>query len=209
MSVAIVEDHEDLRNSLALILNTTPGLTCIGCYTRCEDFLEEVASLSPDVILMDIGLPGMSGIEGVHKIKAQYPDINILMFTIYEDDQRVFQAICAGANGYLLKKSSPMEILQAIQHVVTGGVPMTSTIAKQVLEMFRDFAPKDSVTDNLTPREHELLKSLVDGLDYKQIADRHFISIDTVRGHIRHIYDKLQVHSKSEAVSKALRHRLV
>ena len=209
--IAIVEDHADLRNSLQLILNTTPGFSCEDAYECCEDLLEELqdGDIAPGVILMDIGLPGISGIEGVRRVKAIDPDIGILMLTIYEDDANVFQAICAGAAGYLLKKSSPVEILQAIEQVVSGGVPMTASIARQVMDMFRDFAPKPQKCPNLTPREYEVLKALVDGLDYKQIAAQLFISLDTVRNHIRHIYEKLQVHSKSEAVAKALKQRLV
>ncbi|HET6274213.1 MAG TPA: response regulator transcription factor [Bacteroidota bacterium] len=209
VAVAIVEDHQDLRASLALILRASPGYRCVGAYERCETLLDDLESIQPHVILMDIALPGISGIEGVKRVKSMNLDAKILMLTIYEDDAHLFQAICAGANGYLLKRSSPLEILQAIDSVVTGGVPMTASIAGQVIEMFRDFAPKSAECENLTPREHELLKSLTEGLDYKQIAERHFISIDTVRGHIRHIYEKLHVHSKSEAVSKALRQRLV
>ena len=209
ISVAVVEDHPDLRNSLSLILKTTPGFQCVGAFESCEALFEELGTISPQVILMDIGLPGMSGIEGVRKVKALRPPTKVLMLTIYEDDQQVFRALCAGADGYLLKKSSPVEILQAIEQVVSGGVPMTSSVARQALEMFRDFAPKPEASAGLTPREHELLKSLAEGMDYKQLAERHFISIDTVRNHIRHIYEKLHVHSKSEAVAKALRQRLV
>jgi DNA-binding NarL/FixJ family response regulator len=209
ISVAIVEDHADLRNSLSLILSTMSGFTCVGSYGTCEEMLEELETIEPQVLLMDIGLPGISGIEGVRQVKALRPDIKILMLTIYEDDSQVFQAICAGASGYLLKKVSPVEILQAIEQVVAGDVPMTASVAQQVMAMFRDFAPKPGVCENLTPREHEILKTLADGLDYKQIAKRHFISLDTVRNHIRHIYEKLQVHSKSEAVAKAIRQRLV
>jgi DNA-binding NarL/FixJ family response regulator len=209
ISVAVVEDHPDLRNSLTLILRATPGFSCTGSYESCEGLLEELEATAPQVILMDIGLPGISGIEGVRRVKALMPAAKILMQTIYEDDQQVFRAICAGADGYLLKKSSPVEILQAIEQVMAGGVPMTPSIALQVIEMFRDFAPRPHESVDLTPREHELLRSLSDGLDYKQIAERHFISLDTVRGHIRHIYEKLHVHSKSEAVSKALRQRIV
>ena len=211
ISVAIVEDHADLRKSLQLILDTTPGFSCQDAYERCEDLLEDLqdGDLAPRVILMDIGLPGISGIEGVRRVKAIYPDTEILMLTIYEDDANVFQAISAGAAGYLLKKSGPVRILQAIEQVVSGGVPMTPSIARQVMKMFRDFAPKPEECENLTPREYEVLKALVDGLDYKQIAQKLFISLDTVRNHIRHIYEKLQVHSKSEAVAKALKQRLV
>lgn len=207
--VAIVEDHEDMAKSLCLILKTTPGFACVGCYEKCEDLLEEFEGVAPEVILMDIGLPGMSGIEGVRRVKELRPETKILMLTIYEDDGQVFNAICSGASGYLLKKASPMEILQAIEQVVKGGVPMTPVIAQKVIAMFRDFAPRPEVCEDLTPREYEVLKALVDGLDYKQIAERYFISLDTVRNHIRHIYEKLEVHTKSEAVAKALRQRLV
>ena len=209
VSVAIVEDHVDLRKSLSLILKTTPGYTCTGSYGSVEELLEDLDEHAPQVILMDIGLPGMSGIEGVRRVKRLKPDTHILMQTIYDDDTQVFQAICAGASGYLLKHSSPLEILQAIDQSMEGGVPMSPSIAQQVLSMFRSFAPQREDSAGLTNRELEILRSLSDGLDYKQIAARHFISIDTVRGHIRHIYEKLHVHSKSEAVSKALRQRLV
>jgi DNA-binding NarL/FixJ family response regulator len=171
--------------------------------------LDDIDKKAPQVILMDIGLPGMSGIEGVRRVKQLKPETHVLMQTIYDDDAQVFEAICAGAGGYLLKNSSPIEILQAIEQAVGGGVPMSPSIAQQVLTMFRTFAPQRADSVELTAREHEILRSLSDGLDYKQIADRHFISLDTVRGHIRHIYEKLHVHSKSEAVSKALRQRLV
>jgi DNA-binding NarL/FixJ family response regulator len=210
ITVAIVEDHADLRNSLKLILSASPGFTVVGGYDRCEALLDELENKAPQVILMDIGLPGMSGIEGVRRVKSLRSETHILMLTIYEDDAPVFQAICAGADGYLLKKSSPIDILQAIEDVVAGGVPMTPSIAQKVINMFRNFAPKpDQGAGRLTPREIEVLKALVAGLDYKQIAQRHFISLDTVRNHIRHIYEKLQVHSKSEAVAKALRQHLV
>jgi two-component system nitrate/nitrite response regulator NarL len=209
ITVTIVEDHADLRNGLKLILSTSPGFTVVGSYDRCETLLEELEDTTPQVILMDIGLPGMSGIEGVRQIKGLMPETHILMLTIYEDDSQVFQAVCAGADGYLLKKSSPIDILQAIEDVVEGAVPMTPSIAQKVIKMFRNFAPKPERCEGLTPREYDVLKALVDGLDYKQIAQRHFISLDTVRNHIRHIYEKLQVHSKSEAVAKALQQHLV
>lgn len=209
IAVAIVEDHPDLRKSLGLILDATPGYACAGSYDRCEELLADLPSIAPQVILMDIGLPGMSGIEGIRRVKAQRSDIKILVQTIYDDDDKVFRAICAGADGYVLKKAPPLELLQAIEQVVEGGVPMSPCIAHSVIEMFKDFAPKQEQAVGLTAREHELLKSLADGLDYKQIAERHFISTDTVRNHIRHIYEKLHVHSKSEAVAKAFRQRLV
>ena len=209
IAVAVVEDHPDLRKSLSLILAATPGYACAGSYDRCEELLEDLPSINPQVILMDIGLPGMSGIEGIQRVKALKSDIKILVQTIYEDDDSVFRAICAGADGYVLKKAPPLELLQAIEQAVEGGVPMSPSIAHNVIKMFKDFAPRQEQTVGLTARELELLKSLADGLDYKQIAERHYISTDTVRNHIRHIYEKLHVHSKSEAVAKAFRQRLV
>lgn len=209
IAVAVVEDHPDLRKSLALILAATPGYSCVGSYEQCEELLNELPGIDPQVILMDLGLPGMSGIEGIRRVKAIKPDIKILVQTIYEDDENVFGAICAGADGYVLKKAPPVELLQAIEQAVEGGVPMSASVAHSVIEMFRAFAPKQEQNAVLTPRERELLKSLADGLDYKQLADRHFISVDTVRNHIRHIYEKLHVHSKSEAVARAFRQRLV
>ncbi len=212
ITVAIVEDHPDFRTSLEMALQSTPDVQCLGAFGQVEPLLEELArgNLAPRVILMDIGLPGMNGIEGVKRVKALHPDAEILMLTIHAEDEKVFQAICAGASGYLLKNTGMEEILQAIRQAVAGGVPMSATIARRVMEMFRDFAPRpDDAARDLTPREREVLKALADGLDYKQIADRLCISMDTVRSHIRHIYEKLQVHSKSEAVAKALRQRLV
>jgi DNA-binding NarL/FixJ family response regulator len=210
IAVAVVEDHPDLRKGLSLILAATPGYSCAGSYERCEDLLPALPGMDVHAILMDIGLPGMSGIEGIRKVKADRPDIKILVQTIYEDDQHVFDAICAGADGYVLKKAPPLELLQAIRQTVEGGVPMSGSIARQVIEMFKGLAPDQEQEHlRLTAREREILRTLADGLDYKQIAERHFISIDTVRNHIRHIYDKLHVHSKSEAVAKAFRQRLV
>lgn len=212
ISVAIVEDHSDLRAGLELTLESESGIQCSGSYDRCETLIHDIAGgkQEPQVIMMDIGLPGISGIEGVRRIKAIHPDVEILMLTIYEDDAHVFQAICAGAAGYLLKNSDQSEILAAIRQVAGGGIPMTPAIARRVMVMFRDFAPAPPRTEvHLTPREKEVLTSLVNGLNYKEIASEYFISLDTVRNHIRHIYQKLGVHSKSEAVAKALRQRLI
>lgn len=209
ISIAIVEDHFDFRQSLNLTLGSAPGFRCVGAYQDCESLLDELDDIHPSVILMDIGLPGISGIEGIRRVKAIAPATRILMLTIHEDDAQVFQALCTGADGYLLKRSSPSEIIRAIDDVMNGGAPITASIARKVIHMFRDYAPKPGMSVELTQREQEILSALVDGLDYKQIAQRLFISLDTVRNHIRHVYEKLHVHSKSEAVSKALKQRLV
>ncbi len=211
-TIAIVEDHPDLRNSLKLVLAGAPHLNLQGEYAQCEGLIQDIERgyIAPRVILMDIGLPGMSGIEGARRVKQLHPQGDVLMLTVFEDDSNVFQAICAGASGYLLKKSTPAEILHAVSQVTAGGVPMTPLIARKVMTMFRDFAPAPSDSAaRLTPREKEVLGALVDGLNYKEIADRLFISLETVRNHLRHIYKKLQVHSKSEAVAQALKRRLI
>lgn len=212
ISVAVVEDHPDLRRGLSMLLENEPGLAFVGGFGACEPLINQISagSIEPAVILMDIGLPGMSGIEGVKQITNIHPDAQILMLTVFEDDMHVFQAICAGASGYLLKHASHEEILSAIEQAIAGGFPMTQSIARRVIAMFRDFAPVPSAKEvHITPREREVLAALVDGLDYKQVAARLEISMDTVRNHIRNIYRKLQVHSKSEAVARALKERLL
>ncbi len=209
-SLVIVEDHPDLRQGLELVLRELPEMAVRGVFADCETMLETFRGEDhmADVVLMDIGLPGISGIEGVERVKSLWPACEVLMLTVFEDDDNVFRAVCAGASGYLLKKSSPAEIVQAIRHVREGGVPMTPLIARKVMRMFRDFNPRRE-ENILTKREREVLAALVDGLDYKRIAERLFISLDTVRNHLRHIYAKLQVHSKSEAVAQALKRRLI
>ena len=207
--VAVVEDDLETRQTLSHLIDSAPGFECVGTFESCETALSHFSSERPDVVLMDIGLPGMSGIDGARHIKNGYPEINVLMLTVYQDDDKIFRSICAGASGYLLKRTPKEVLLNAIREVNTGGAPMNAGIARRVLELFRRTVSPVSSETSLTQREVEVLQSLVDGCSYKMIAGRHHISIDTVRNHIKHIYEKLHVHSKSEAVAKALKERIV
>lgn len=208
--VAIFEDNRNLREGLFNLLESSDGFTCAGAFAHCERVVENIEETHPDVILMDIELPVVSGIEAVKIVRGKYPDIKILMETIFEDDDKIFRSICSGAQGYILKNTPPEEILNSIREIYEGGAPMSPVIASKVLTLFRNNlsnATNDSF--NLSAREKEILKCLVDGMSYKLIADACFISADTVNGHIKNIYKKLQVHSKSEAVTKAIRGRIV
>jgi DNA-binding NarL/FixJ family response regulator len=205
--VAIIEDHDDFREGLYHILEGTEGFRCVGKFASVEEAIRNLPKA--DVFLMDIGLPGKSGIEGVKLVKQRYPETQVIMVTVFEDETNIIQAIVSGANGYLLKKTPPVKILNAIEEAVTGGMPMTPLVARKAMEMFKQYAPKPQATSRLTEREKEILKLLVDGLNYNMIGEKLFISLDTVRNHIRHIYEKLRVHSKSEAVAKALKQRYV
>lgn len=211
IKVAITEDNSTIREGLAALINGTPGYSCVGSYGDCESLLSKLSSLDVDVVLMDIGLPGMSGIEGIEQAKKIKPDLNILMLTIYEDSQSVFKALCAGACGYLVKKTPPSRLLEAIKDAFEGGAPMSSLIARQVITVFQQTQGKPSDDDDadLSSREIEVITSLADGNNYQEIAERLFISVDTVRHHIKNIYKKLHVHSQSEAVAKAIRKGLI
>lgn len=211
INTIIVEDNNTIRDGLAALINGTPGFSCIGSYTSCEKFLENLKDKNVDVVLMDIGLPGMNGIEGVKLAKQINPDLNILMLTVYEESETVFEALCAGACGYLVKKTPPARLLEAIKEIYEGGAPMSSRIARKVITTFRQFGPsaEEYPQYDLTQREREVLNSLGEGNNYQQIADALYISVDTVRHHIRNIYKKLHVHSQSEAVAKAIRKGLI
>ena len=211
IKVSIVEDNNTIREGLAALIRGTENYDCVGAYVDCETFLEEMDSIKCDIVLMDIGLPGMNGIEGVKKAKAKDPDINILMLTIYEENSVVFEALCAGACGYLVKKTPPTRLLEAIKDAHEGGSPMSSHIARQVINVFQQNANIEGTDDkyNLSDREKDVLKLLADGNNYQQIADSLFISVDTVRHHIRNVYKTLHVHSQSEAVAKAIRKGLI
>lgn len=205
--VAIVEDHDNFREGLFHILQSTEGFRCVGSYSSVEEALKKLPPA--DVVLMDIGLPGKSGIDGTQLLRKRFPSTQIIMLTVFEDDRHIFDAIMAGANGYIVKKTAPLKILQAIEEAASGGMPMTPFVARHTVEMFRQHAPRQGEGPALTLRELEILALLVEGMNYAMIGEQLFISLDTVRNHIRHIYEKLQVHSKSQAVAKALKQRLV
>jgi DNA-binding NarL/FixJ family response regulator len=221
--VALVEDNDTIRLGLAALIDGTPGYQCVGAWTSCEEMLPELREVRPGVLLMDIGLPGMSGIEGVRRAKALTPDLNILILTVYDENDLVFEALCAGACGYLVKKTPPARLLEAIQEAHGGGSPMSSHIARKVVNLLRQTrtvpttTPVDGYTDPrqgeaeplLTSRERDILNGLAGGNSYQALAKGLNISTDTVRFHIRNIYRKLHVHSQSEAVAKALRKGII
>lgn len=211
INVIIVEDNNTIRDGLAALINGTSGYKCIGAYIDCESFLVELLVKEPDVVLMDIGLPGMNGIEGVKIATEKKPGLAVLMLTIYEESDKVFDALCAGACGYLVKKTPPSRLLEAIKDVYEGGSPMSSRIAREVITAFKaGAASADKKSEyNLSEREKEVLYHLAEGNNYQEIAEALFISVDTVRHHIRNIYKKLHVHSRSEAVAKAIRKKII
>ncbi len=211
IKVAIVEDNKTIREGLKLLIDGTEGYSCVGDYTICEDLISELSELDVDVILMDIDLPGISGIEGMKRIKQISTDYTILILTIYDENELIFEALCAGASGYLVKKTPPAKLLEAIKDAYEGGAPMTSNIARKVVDFFQKTQPiqKKEESFQLTKREKEVLAGLVNGSSYKAIADSLNISVDTVRFHFRNIYKKLHVHSQSEAVVKAIKEGLV
>ena len=207
--VAIFDDNTAFPDNLKLLFEGSDDFELAGAYPNAINVLQKVARSKPDVIIMDIKMPEVSGIEAVEQIKKEYPAIQILMQTVFEDEDKVFAAICAGASGYILKGSAPSDILEAIAEVYTGGSPMTPSIARKVLSFFRTFNQPQPEFYDLSKREKEILKCLVDGKSYKMIADTCCISINTVNSHIRKIYEKLHVNSSQEAVSKAIRGRIV
>jgi len=209
ITAAIVEDQRDIREGLTVLINGTPGYRCSGSYRSMEEALERIAADPPDVVLCDIGLPGMSGIEGIRVLKERYPRLSLLMLTVYDDDDRIFDALCAGACGYLLKRTAPARLLESLREAVSGGAPMSPEVASRVIALFREIRPPEPSDYDLTPHEARLLKLLVDGHNYTTAADELKVSYNTVKFHMRHIYEKLQVHSKSEAVAKAMRERLI
>ena len=202
----IVEDNKKIRDLIQRYLDMQDELSCpvaVDTVEEMMDYLEEHEK--PEVILMDIQLPGMSGIEGIGLIKEKYPEIDIIMLTVYHDSHKIFNALRAGASGYLLKHTSLPEIKESILKLIDGGAPMSPQIARKVINHFQENAPKKNPESDLTPREHDIVNGLVDGLSYKMIADRYDISIDTVRAHIRNIYKKLHVNSKAEVIAKSLK----
>ncbi len=204
ISVVIVEDDEQIREGISTLINSTDGFILNGAFGNCQALLKNLDDILPSVFLMDISMPGMSGIECTAKIKSAYPDANIIMLTVYEDDAQIFDSLRAGASGYILKRTPLQEIIEAIKDVHSGGAPMTPSIAKRVLNHFNE-AGKKIDEYNLTSREKEILNELINGLSYKKIAEALFISLDTVRSHIKNIYQKLHVSSRSEAVAKVIK----
>jgi len=207
IKVTIIEDHSEFREGLVHLLNITPGFNVTGKFSAVEPALEKM--VDADIVLLDIGLPGLSGVEGIPLIKEKFPSAKIIMVSVFDDDDHVFKAILAGADGYILKKTPPVKLLQSIEDAYEGGTPLTPAVAKKALSVFKKFVPVRAEENNLSDREIEVLNLITEGLENDEIAEQLFISIDTVRNHIRHIYQKLHVHSKTQAVVKALREGIV
>jgi len=211
--VAVFEDNEHLRNTLQLLLNTTDGFCCSGAYGSCDGIIELLEESPASIILMDIEMPGMNGIEATKLVKKHFPAVNILIQTVFFEDEYIFNAVCAGAAGYILKSANPADYIQAIKEVDAGGSAMTPGIARRVLALFKDFAgPKQTepaIEYNLSKQEKKVLELLVAGKSYKMIAADLFIATDTVKRHITNIYAKMHVHSGTEAVALALRNKIV
>jgi DNA-binding NarL/FixJ family response regulator len=207
--VAIVEDRVRTREALHSLIDGTDGYRCTGSFGSVEEALDRIDGDPPAVILLDIGLPGMSGIEGIPRLKQRYPGVLLVMLSVYDDDQRIFEALCAGACGYLLKSTPPARLLESLREVVSGGAPMSPEVARRVVALFREIRPPAHADHGLTPHEIRLLTLLVEGHNFKTAAAELGVSPNTIAWHMRHIYEKLHVHSKSEAVAKALRDRVV
>lgn len=200
--VALVEDDARIRQGLAMLIGASPGFRCVADFSNGEEALMRLPALDPHVVLMDINLPGMSGIECIRQLKRGLPSAQLVMLTVFEDHERIFQSLAAGASGYLLKSTPPARLLEAILEVHQGGAPMSAQIARSVVETFQKPAPTEPAPNNLTPREQEILALLAKGFLYKEIADQLRLSVETVRTHLRNIYEKLHVRTRTEAVMK-------
>jgi DNA-binding NarL/FixJ family response regulator len=207
--VAIVEDEREMREGLRVLLDFTPNFVCVGNFGSMEEALRRIEQTEVDLILTDIGLPRMDGIEGTRILREKFPELPIVVLTVHGEDDKIFQALCAGANGYLLKDTPPARIIEALREVLEGGAPMSPDVARRVVNIFRTFAPPVEADYHLAEQETRILKMLVDGHHYKTAAFELNISTSTVSFHLKNIYEKLQVHSKTEAVAKALREKLV
>ena len=205
ITVSIVEDSDKLRETLVRVLNRADGFSCVSDYANAEDALKDLPQAKPDVVLMDINLPGMNGVECVRQLKKIVPEIQVMMLTVYEDTENIFDALAAGANGYMLKRTAGKELLEAIDEVKRGGSPMTTHIARKVVQSFQRSAAAEAQAESLSEREQQVLDLLSQGLMYKEIADKLQISYETVHTYIRRIYEKLQVRTRTEAVAKFLR----
>jgi DNA-binding NarL/FixJ family response regulator len=213
LRIAIFDDNKNIRESISMLLKTVKEFEVVGSYSHVLDCVEDVKECRPDVVLMDIEMPGMTGIEAVQKIKKDLPHIQILMQTVFEDDERVFDSICSGASGYILKNHLNVKLVDAIKEMQFGGSPMSPSIARKVLNKMQSvqqfIKPEQAPDYNLTPREKEVLACIVEGLSYKMVADKLFISYETVRSHVKKIYEKLHVASLTEVVAKAINQRIV
>ena len=207
--VAVIEDRPDIREALELLLEETEGLAFAGAWGSMEEALPRIAPPLPDVVLVDIGLPGMSGIEGIRILSRRHPALILLVLSIYGEDQRIFDALCAGATGYLVKNTPPDELIDALRQAVAGGSPMSPQIARRVIRLFRELAPKAPPDYHLTPHETRLLRLMAEGLHYRTAGERLGVTASTISFHLQQIYRKLQVQTKSEAVAKALREGLI
>lgn len=210
IKVVIFEDNSSLRKSLFQLIDGSDGFQCVGAFEDCLNIMKNIEETKPDVVLMDIEMPGINGIEAVRMVREKYTGLKVLMQTIFEDNEKIFNSILAGASGYILKNTSPSRILDFIRETYEGGAPMSPSVATKVMKMVAEQSPSAKPSNfNLSEREKEILSCLVKGMSYKLIADACFISIDTVRGHIRNIYEKLHVHSKGEAVATAIKSKIV
>lgn len=205
----LYEDNPQLREGLTMLISGSEGFEVLAAFKNCDNVQAEVEAFNPDVILMDIDMPGVNGLEGLKRIREINNNVKILMLTVFDDNRNIFQAISNGANGYILKKTAPAKLLEYIAEAQTGGAPMTASVATQVLKMFSSMNNEKGEDYNLSEREKQVLQFLVDGYSYKMIAGEMFIAIDTVRSHIKKIYEKLHVNSKSEAVAKAFKDKIV
>ena len=207
--VGIIEDRREIREGIAVLIGGTDGFECVGAWGSMEEGLVALRPPAPDVLLVDLGLPGMTGIEGIRILRGRYPDLPMIVLTIYEDDRRIFDALCAGATGYLVKKTPPAELIEALRQSVAGGAPMSPHIARKVIALFREIHPGDPPDYRLTPHEARLPQLMAEGHHYKTAASMLGVTTSTISFHLQQIYRKLQVQSKSEAIAKALREGLV
>lgn len=210
--IVVFDDNDTRRDGLKLLIDLTPEMECVGAFNDCRDVIKRIEVTQPDVILMDIDMPNVNGIEGLKILRKEFPELKILMQTVFEDDDKIFACIQAGADGYILKKASPQDLIKGIEDIMNGGAAMTPSVARQVLRLVNNNDNKQenkSDTFRLTDRETEILGHLVKGMSYKMIADKCNISLATINTHIRHIYEKLQVNSGTEAVAKAIEHQII